>query len=262
MPSDRHDTVLRAMYSRSESDSERVRREKHCHTLEHQLLSQFASRPAPREHSRFWGFVFGARRFAVASVVFAALAIGACQMPVEMNLVMGQQMRFVLPATDDMHDQVRQITREIEEIAPVEKIEVQIQRSNTDEHMVVQLGVWGEGLDPEVVFDHLRTKLPILEEAECDAQPLQGTVRTTLGDRLGHDLFHLALDERNVEDARAAILREIEASGFDGDAQVTVEEGGGHRRIQIKLHQQQELEGSPSGVAIEEEIEEEVEIQK
>lgn len=249
------------MYNRPESEVQRAGREAHCQRLEQTLLAQFAAQPVAPKRSRLWGFLFGARRFAVASLVFAALAVGACQMPVEMQLVMGQQMRFVLPATADMHQQIEKITREIEDIAPVEKIEVQVQQSSEADHMVVSLGVWGEGVDPEQVFDHLRTNLPMLEEVQCDAQPLAGTVRTTLGDRLGHQLFRFALDQKNVEDARAAILQELTASGFDGDAQVTVEDGGdGHRRIKIKLHKQEELPGSGEGKLIEQEIEEEVEI--
>ena len=263
MPSDRIDTALSAVYARSESDAQRTAREQHCQDLEQQLADLHAARPLVPRRSSFWRALLGVRRLAVASVVFAALAIGACQVPVEMELVMGHQMRFVLPATDDIHRQIESLTGEIQAFAPVEKIEVQIHKSSEDDRMVVQLGVWGEGVEPEQVFAHLRARLPILEEAQCDALPLAGTVRTTLGDRLGHDLFHLALDQKNVEQARAAVLEELAASGFDGDAQVTVEEDDGHRRIEIRLHQQEVLpNGDTADQVLEEEIEKEYKIHR
>jgi len=263
MQSDPIDTALSAVYARSESDAQRLTREQHCQDLEQQLAALHANGPIRPKRSPFWQSLLGVRRLAVASVVFAALAIGACQVPVEMELVMGHQMRFRLPATDDIHRQIQDLTGEIEAFAPVEKIEVQIHKSSEDDRMVVQLGVWGEGVDPERVFAHLRTRLPILEEAECDAKPLAGTVRTTLGDRLGHDLFHLALDQENVAHARAAVLEELAASGFDGDAQVIVEEDGGHRRIEIRLHKQEELPtGGDANQVLEEEVEEEYEIRR
>jgi len=261
MPSDPIEPALSAVYARSEADAQRMAREQHCQDLEQRLVALHGASPVAPKRSAFWRAGLGLRRLAVASVVFATLAIGACQVPVEMELVMGHQMRFRLPATDDIHRQVESLTGEIQAFAPVEEIEVQVHRSSEDDYMVVQLGVWGEGVDPERVFAHLRDRLPVMQEVECDAQPLAGTVRTTLGDRLGYDFFHLALDQENVESARAAVLEELAASGFDGDAHVTVEEGDGHRRIEIRLHKQEEIPtGEQPKKIIEEEIEEEYEI--
>ncbi len=233
MPSNSFDRLLRALYRRRPQD------------LEASAAAREASagRAMAAFDERYPAGVVGGgfrtptllRQIAIAAAVLLILSIGACQVPVDVQMNLGQRMHFVLPATPELRDRVHELVDTVRGLAEAEKVEVRVV-DDGGETLRLTLGVWGERVDPQVVFEGVIEAYPELEILEREAAPMEATVRTTLGDKLRHELFARALNEHSVEEARAVILEELAREGFVGAAQVLVEDGGdGKRRVEIKL---------------------------
>ncbi len=231
MPSNSIDRLLRALYQRRALEPSADERE----TSARRAMSAFDQRyparvvgGAPRRPPLM-------RQIAIAAAVLLILSIGACQVPVDVQMNLGQRMHFVLPATPELKARVHELVNTVRGLAEAEKVEVHV-LDDGGETMRLTLGVWGERVDPQVVFEGVIAAYPELEILEREAAPMEATVRTTLGDKLRHELFARALDQHSVEEARAAILEQLASEGFVGAAQVVVEdEGDGKRRVEIKL---------------------------
>ena len=232
MPSNSIDRLLRALYRRDDADA--TSRESPRAATTQRAMDAYLRR-YPEE--RRGGFSSGSlmRQVALAAAVLLVLMIGACQVPVAVQLNLGQRMHFVVPATPEIKARVDGLVDTVRGLSRVDKVEVRV-RHEGGETMRVTLGVWGEDLDPQAVYEGVVAAYPELEILDRESAPLEATVHTTLGDKLRHDLFQRALDEQSVEEARAAILEQLAADGFQGEAEVVVEEQEeGKRRVEIKL---------------------------
>lgn len=208
--------------------------------LEAELLADFDRRYPQRSGAGGFGLLSFARmhRFALASVLFLIGTIGACYAPAEVEVPLGVTVEFTSQGED--HEQVvREMIEYVRESTGATEIGVEAYKKD-DGPLMIRLRVWGdvptEGLDEELleVFPHL-------EEADLSAVQMEGTVETTLGRRLGHQLRLVALAEDDVEDARAALLLEIAAQGIEGTVDISIDEQNGHKEIRIEV--QKELDG-------------------
>jgi hypothetical protein len=173
-------------------------------------------------------------RLALASAALTVAGVAACQIPVDVELELGRRVVFEVPAGPDAHDQIERVMQEFERRSNAESIELRV-RHTGGETMQATLDVWGSTLDLAAVDAVLDEHGFTPDDVEDLA--LAGTIQTTWGDRLGHELFNLELelDHLDVDQARQAILDQLEAHGFDGDAEVEVEVGDGIRRVEIRL---------------------------
>jgi hypothetical protein len=210
--------------------------------LEHQLLAEHrrryaavSSRSGQRPGSS-WPALTLAARLAIASLALTVAGVAACQIPVDIALELGHRVAFELPVDDQAHARIEAIAQAIEDRAGVESIEVRIRGFDDAPTIAATLDIWGPALDLEVVHAILTEHGLAPEQVEM--LPLAGNVRTTWGDRLGHDLFDLELDleSMNVVEARREILDQLEAQGFTGEAEVhVVDQGEGKRSVEIRL---------------------------
>ncbi len=78
--------------------------------------------------------------------------------------------------------------------------------------MTIDLMVWGTGIDHGALTRKLNERWPALADAHLEAEPLSSTVKTSFGEKLGHNLFHIDVLEGTEEEMRAQILEQIYAS--------------------------------------------------
>ena len=175
-------------------------------------------------------------RLALASVALTVAGVAACQIPVDVELALGYRFVFDVPADDPARAEA--LGRELEATG-AEGIEMRIHHDGGPT-MEATMTVWGTSLDADAIA-------AVIAEQGLEVrgvEPLEGEVRTTWGDRIGHDLFDLELDldAMDVDEARRAILDQLAAQGFAGEAEVHVEDQDGHRRVEIRLRES-EIDG-------------------
>ena len=193
-----------------------------------------------------WPGLTLAARLAIAGVAMTVAGLAACQIPVDVELELGRRLVFQVPAGADAMQIIEALGRDLELRTGAEKIEMRVHHFGGPT-MEARLDVWGENLDPAEV----EAVLADYDFTTEDVQDLslEGKVRTTWGDRLGHDLLDLDLDldSMNVAEARRQIIEHPEAEGVRGTMDVRVEDDeDGHRRVEIRVEEvRHETTGAP-----------------
>jgi hypothetical protein len=97
--------------------------------------------------------------------------------------------------------------------------------------LALHLQVLGAPLPEGSLADRIREKFPGLAKAEIREEVIEGTVRGTLGAKLGHALFDLdVVDEGDAEAIRQQVLKQLAAQGVEGQVSVEVQGEGPERR--------------------------------
>lgn len=188
-------------------------------------------------------------RLALASVLGVALAVGACALPSEYPVDLGQGVEIVLSAERFAELDPEQIAAHLGEEMGAERIEVHLSHSVeehvgpegelvVDEQVRMQLFALGGEVGSQRGWDALVDEFPALADAEIEQVPLSGVVHGTLGGRLSRDLLDLTIDRHGVEEAEARILAELRAEGIapaDAKVDITTSEEDGHRRIEVRV---------------------------
>lgn len=206
--------------------------------LEARLLADHGRRhePVPGDRSRVGAFV-GAHRFAIAGGALA-LAIGACQIPLEYQRSFGARIECVVAsealAGEAVEGAVDLLRRRLE----ADNLSLRVLDDGTK--TTLEIDAWGRFDDPEAALAAIREAMPALAAVDCETETLVGTVHGTVGGRLGYSLLDLELDHQDADAARARILEELSAQGFTGTAEVEVEDEMGQRRVKIRLEQEHE----------------------
>lgn len=232
---------LRALYRRP-ADGELL----HRRAEEDALVAAFARRhgggaPAPRRRR--------SGRIALMCGLGVAVAVGACALPSEYSVDLGQGIEIVLDAARWDELDAERLAAHLGEEMGAERIELHVSRTRDerigpdgelviDEQMRMQLFALGGEVDAEDGWDELVREFPALAEAEIQQVPLSGTVHGTLGGRLSRDLLDLEIDRHGVEEAEARILAQLRAEGIsteDATVDITTTEEGGHRRIEVRV---------------------------
>lgn len=212
-------------------------------------------------YSRGRGFMMTTllKRPVLALLLIAVLGIAACTVPTETQVELGH--RFVY-ATEDgaaLTAAVPELNAYLEALPGMESVSVGIREIEGGES-TLELILFGSDLDPARLESSLRRQWPVLDGARVESEVLEGTVRTSLAEKLGHDLFHFDFEvEGTPEEMRAQILEQIRASGFDGDADVQVSTDGDVTTFEIEMTD----DGTaPDGRAIETEDEIVIELKR
>lgn len=193
-----------------------------------------------------WPGLTLAARLAIAGVAFTVAGLAACQIPVDVELELGRRLVFQVPSGPDAMRTIEALGRDLERRTGAEQIEMRIHHFGGP-MMEARLDVWGENLDPAAV-EAVLAEYDFTADDVADLS-LEGTVRTTWGDRLGHDLLDLDLDldSMDVAEARRQIIEHLEAEGVHGTMDVRVEDDDdGHRRVEIRVEEvRHETTGAP-----------------
>lgn len=214
----------------------RVRPE-HKSELEREILARFEARVPTKERpgmTMIKSVLF--RRIAVASAAAVILGVVACSAPADVDVDVGRSVDISYAMADGMPDP-REVVEHVKGQGPFENVTVRVRREG--EKVSVHLDVWGSALPEGPLGDGIRKTFPALKDAAITEEDLQGKVRGTLGEKLGHDLLDLDLiDATDVEAARQQVMEQLAASGVQGAVDVKVENEGGKRKIQVRVERE------------------------
>lgn len=195
-------------------------------------------------------------RIALASVLGVAVAVGACALPSEYPVDLGQGVEIVLDAGRWDEVDVERLAEHLGQELMAERIEVQLSRSREEgvgpdgapfvrEQMRMQLFAFGGDPVTDDRWDDLVADFPALADARVSHVPLSGTVHGTVGGRLSERWLDLTLDRHGVEAAEQQILEQLRAEGIapeDAIVDITTTEVDGHRRIEVRVEAEHDSE--------------------
>jgi hypothetical protein len=216
----------------------------HKEALEADLLGHFdALYTAQRRKQMQRRSFIGKAAFGVA--IAAALGVAACAAPMDVDVAVGKSLSIdyeegaAMPEPQAVMDALR-ASGEMKNMGARVRVE--------QGKVAIRIEAWGEDLDDgEPLADRLKKALPALASAKIVEEPLSGKVKSTLGRKLGHDLFDLDItNEKDVEAIREKILADLAAKGVEGKVEVEVEGDGVHeQKVKVKVIQEDCEPGQP-----------------
>ncbi len=174
------------------------------------------------------------KRPAFVALLLAALGIGACTVPTETEVEMGQRLTYTLDGKE-MLGRIGDLVQFVEVQPGVD--EVTINMNETDGGpLVVDLVVWGRGLDADDLAGRIAGTFPEMDRNRLETERVSTDVKTSLAEKVGHFIFHYEfVAEGTDSEIRAQILEQIYESGFEGDAQVDVNTEEGVTTIGLEM---------------------------
>lgn len=174
------------------------------------------------------------KRPVYVALILAVVGVGACTVPTETEVEMGQRLTYTLPTGGDLED-LQQVTRFVEAQPGVDDVSVAIEEVDGGP-TTVDLMVWGRGLDGGRLAGRIAEAFPALANAQPETDDLSTAVRTSLAEKVGHYVFHFDFEvEGSDEEIREQILQQIFESGFEGEAQVDVSTEGDVTTIDLEM---------------------------
>jgi hypothetical protein len=189
------------------------------------------------------------RRWLIGACGVAALA-GACALPMDYEVDVGNRIAILVPAERLATVDVEAVARHVHESFDPERLEVQVGIERTrevgpDGEAVersiarIELFALGDDIDVDAIWDDLVEHYPALEGGRVEDEALAATVHGTLGGRLSRGFLDDVIDEHGVEEARRRVLDDLRSQGIDADdAEVEITDDvdeSGHRRRQVKV---------------------------
>lgn len=218
-------------------------RAEHARELEGELMARF-ERLYPEEEKvpmrRLWW-----RKVLVVAAAAMIVGAAACAAPADMEVVVGRSVSIQVPAGAELPDPealLAAVRGEKREGEPGERREQSVEMRVRMENGVrtLQLEVWGGDASRGGVAERIRAAFPALAGAEIREEALEGTVRGTLGEKLGHELLDLdVIDEGDVEEARRQVMAQLAAKGVEGKVDVQIEGGPGERRVKVRVEREE-----------------------
>lgn len=200
------------------------------------------------ERERGWSWL-RLPRLALAGVLGAAVAVGACVMPAEYPVALGYGFEITLPAARWAELDPEVLALHLDDQPGVERVEIRMHRMK-EEHadasgvavtddMRMRLFVFGDAVDSDAILADLQASFPELADAELRDVPLSGTVHGTFGGKLSHDFLDVVIDQHGVEEAERQVLAALAAEGIapeNARVDITEEHGAdGARRIEVRI---------------------------
>ena len=205
----------------------------HARELEGELMAQFGQLYPEQE-------VISMRRLWLrkAAVVAAAVicSAAACVAPADVEVPVGRSISIQVAEEADLPEP-EAILAVVRGEGQAQRVLVRGQREGGT--LVLQLDVWGDDLPEGDAAGRIRAAFPALASASIQEDVLAGTVRGTLGAKLGHDLLDLdVLDEDALEAARRQVMDQLEAQGVEGKVDVKIEKDGAKRKVKVQVERQ------------------------
>lgn len=247
-------TVLRRLYARAEPTPP----PEHERELEKELMQRF-DRRVPAEEPAWWALRLP--RWAWAGAAALAIAVGACVSPSDYEVKMGDRLGILVDAEKRHAVDVQEIVQFVRGGYPLDRLEVEVRMERSvfrtgegakegQTIMRIQLDMVGEGADADEVWEDLVEEFPALTGARMEDEDLEGTVHGTFGGLLALRYLDLVIDEHGVEEAKRQILADLEARGFEGDAEIDIQDhkgdGNHERKVEIRLREEEPPADAPA----------------
>ncbi|WP_437812856.1 hypothetical protein [Sorangium sp. So ce1078] len=206
-------------------------RPEHARELEGELMARFGQLYPEQEVApmkRLW--LRKALMVAAAAVVCGA---AACVAPADVEVPVGRSISIQVADGAEVPEP-EAILAVVRGEGKTERVMVRGQRG--DGATTLTLDVWGDELPAGDVAERIRAAFPALAGAEIREDVLAGTVRGTLGAKLGHELLDLdVLDKDDVVAARRQVMEQLAAQGVEGKVDVQIEGDGEKRKVKVRV---------------------------
>jgi hypothetical protein len=229
-------------------------RPEHERELLPELMEQYDRMYPRKERSKMSGVLL--RKIIAIPAVAVAVGAAACAAPADVEVDVGRSLEVRYEATKagiEPKAVLDAIKAEVEgsesEGAAAQAKEAGGERATRNvsfrvrregDSVEVRAEVWGTNLPEASLTDRIRQAVPALKDATIKEEHLQGKVRGTLGEKIGHELFNIdVLDETDVETARQQVMAELAARGVEGKVDVQIEGDGKQRKVKIRVEQEE-----------------------
>jgi hypothetical protein len=231
-----YDFELRRSLGRVLEPSRKPRPE-HRAALEEKLLDEY-QKHYPKEEA-YTMKKFGMRKVLLVAAALMMLGVAACAAPADIEVDVGKRVSIELAAGTEPPEDPEAIVNLVRGTGTTTKVGVRMTMQNGKG--VLEIEAWGEGLSKESIADKIRAAVPSLAKAEIREEVLEGKVRGTLGEKLGHDWLNLdVIDEDDVELAKEQVMKQLAERGVTGKVDVDVQnEGPGKRKVKVRVEQQE-----------------------
>jgi hypothetical protein len=205
-------------------------RPEHAGELEAELLARFdqlypGKKVVPMR--RLW-----MKRVFLAAAAVCVAGVAACVAPADMDVVVGRRVTVRVPDGVAMPEPDALVPL-VEGKGNEQKIMVRVRGEPGAK--TIELDVWADAPPEGSAAERIRARYPALAAAEIHEELLEGTVRETLGKKLGHEILDLdVVDKKDKEKARQQIMAQLAAQGVDGKVDVEVEGDGDVQTVDVK----------------------------
>lgn len=221
----------------------------HRDELEKQLLSRHRQL-YPRKAG--WKMLINPRwrtgRLVLASSALLVLGIAACTIPTEYEAEVGKNVSIHVPAGAGDLPAVGEMVEFLESTGVADEVSVSISEQS-DGSADVWVMAWGQKVSRDDLINRMREQYPVLNRSLFEVQEMAGTVRGSLAQKLGHEVFEIEVHADTIEEIRAQFLQQLAEQGFVGDANIHMHDEGDERVINIELNGEIEVDGEGSGGA-------------
>jgi hypothetical protein len=211
----------------------------HRQRLEDELLSRHRILYARKGWTMYLNPRFPAGRLVTAALAVAVLGIAACTIPTSVEQEVGKTLRIALPPGSHDAPEAAALVEAVEASGLASDVLVNLDE-NKNGAVGYQLAMWGAAVETDRVVNLLRERFPALERACFSVEELKGTVRTSLAEKIGHAVFSFELDPEHAENFSEQVLMQLREQGFEGHAEVFVDENGEEHVVEIVIEGEME----------------------
>jgi hypothetical protein len=187
-------------------------------------------------------------RLVLASTALLVLGIAACTIPTEYQAEVGKNVSIHVPAGAGDLPAVGKMVAFLESTGLADEVSVSISEQS-DGSADIWVMAWGQKISRDDLINRMREEYPVLGQSLFEIHELEGTVRGTYAEKLGHQVLEIEVNADTVEEIREEILQQLAEQGFVGDADVQIQIEGDETVIGIELNGEVEVDGEGSGKA-------------
>ncbi|WP_437326588.1 hypothetical protein [Sorangium sp. So ce381] len=219
-------------------------RPEHARELEGELMAAFGQLYPEQEvvpMKRLW-----LRKALVVAAAAVVCGAAACVAPADVEVPVGRSISIEVADGAELPEPEALMAAVRGEGKTARRARVMVRGRRGDGATTLTLDVWGDEVPEGDVAERIRAAFPALAGAEIREDVLAGTVRGTLGAKLGHELLDLdVLDKDDVEAARRQVMEQLAAQGVEGKVDVQIEGDGEKRKVKVQI----KLEAPPQDEA-------------
>lgn len=191
-------------------------------------------------------------RFVLTGLVLCMVVIGACTTETITDVDLGKQMKMDLavPLTDhaegealviaenvsfdDLGHECRDMSKMLMAHPLVEDASVSLNHTGEGE-VSLDILAWGDHVEAEQLVAQLKQTYPFLADASVTVNDLKTKIKESYASKIGRKVFKVEASGTSPEELRRQFLQQLEAQGYDGQAEIITEKDGDQQSITIEL---------------------------